>query len=189
MNGSIQYVFFAVCLRFFEGFSGREKGLRGLLPLISGSPPSRPPASHPFLSWRPSSCPETAEAPVEITVRKVGGWPRGPCLGRHRFRPDPEAGDGRPGGDSGEAGPHPASRSGCPESPRLEPQGGGSRPGLQPALGGATGPSRLPAAVPGTGGPGGPRPPAVSGPCPPQVGEDLQCPGPCLVSLTQGQCL
>lgn len=117
MNGIIQYAFFAVCLRFFGGFSGGEKGLRGLLPLISGGRPSRPPASHPFLSWRPSSCPETAEAPVGITVRKVGGWPRGPCLGRHRFRPDPEAGDGRAGGDSGEAGLHPASRSGRPDSP------------------------------------------------------------------------
>lgn len=101
---------------FLRGFFGGEKGLSGLLTLISGSHPSWPPASHPFLSWRPSSCPETAEAPVGITVRKVGGWPHGPCLWWHGLRPDPEAGDGRPRGDSGEAGLHPTSCSRHPDN-------------------------------------------------------------------------
>lgn len=94
---------------------GSEKGLSGLLP-ISGGRPSRPPASHPFLSWLPSLCPETVEAPVGITVRKVGGWPHRPHLGWHRLRPDPEAGDGRPSGDSGEAGLHSASCSRHPNN-------------------------------------------------------------------------
>lgn len=84
---------------------GSEKGLSGLLPISDGRP-SRPPASHPFLSWLPSLCPETVEAPGGITVRKVGGWPHRPCLGRHGLRPDPEGGDSSPNRDSGEARPH-----------------------------------------------------------------------------------
>lgn len=62
----------------------------------------------------------------------------------------------------GRAAPHlmqPTSRQLLsPQEPQLEPQGGGSRPGLRPARPSLCGPSRLPAVVTGKGGPGWTRP-------------------------------
>ena len=194
MNGSIQYAFFAVCLRFFGGFSGREKGLGGLLPLISGGHPSRPPASHPFLSWRPSSCPETAEAPVGISAEGGRLATRAlPWAAQIQTRSRSRRRQARWRFRGGRAAP--ASRSGCPDSPVSTGTSAGASGRGQPAgTAAASSPYRLPAAVPGTGGPGWPRPWGASASSSfrpvstPRWMRTCSAWGP-VWCLTQGQCL